>query len=232
MGDMGGLTVHLDTERQCSNALRILLIEDHEMIATAIGGALRAQDGLEIVGTSTTAADGVAAAHRLRPLLVVTDLRLPDGDITERIPDLLASSPSCRVLVFTGAPSERALIGAMNAGAEGFLDKSQPMSDLVAAVRQVARGQVVVAPALMPSLMTHLGCSRQRRPTLTLRELQILEHLADGVATGDVADRLCISANTVRNHVSRILLKLGVHSRIAAISEATQRGLISPRSPY
>ncbi|WP_436792751.1 LuxR C-terminal-related transcriptional regulator [Actinospongicola halichondriae] len=220
------------TERRCADALRILLIEDHEMVATAIGGTLRSQVGLEIAGTATTIADGVAAAHRLRPDIVVTDLRLPDGDVTEHIGDLLASSDDCRVLVITGAPSERALIDSMNSGAEGFLDKSQPLTDLVSAIRQVARGQVVVSPALMPALMKHLGCSRDRRPTLTLREMQILEHLADGLATADVADRLCISANTVRNHISKTLLKLGVHSRIAAISAATQRGLIGPRSPF
>lgn len=202
------------------------------MIATAISWSLRSHDDFEVVGTATSVADGVEAAHRLRPRLILSDLRLTDGDVTDQIPELVDSSPDCDVIVLTGAPSERALIDAMNAGASGFLDKSQPMADLVAAVRQVGLGQVVVSPGLMPALMAHLGGARKRRPTLTLRELQILEQLADGMATNDVADQLCISVNTVRNHVSRVLLKLDVHSRIAAISTATQQGLIAPRSPF
>ena len=212
-----------------SRPIRLVLVEDHEMVANALGGVLQAQPDLELVATAATIAAGVTAVAAHRPDVVVTDLRLTDGLITDHLADLQSGSDGPHVLIITGAPTEKALLDALAAGVTGFIAKAQAIPDLIDAVHRVARGEIAVAPELLHVLVDRIDRGRDGHASaLTRREVEVLQCLAAGQSTEDIAQQLHLSQNTIRNHVSRILLKLDAHSRLEAVSEATRRGIISP----
>jgi two-component system response regulator DevR len=205
----------------------IVLIEDHVMVATALGGVLSGEPDLVLRGTAGTIDAGLELVRRARPDVIVADHRLPDGEITDHVRRLLAAAPLSRVLVMAGLPTEQALLTAMDAGASGFICKSQPMDEFLDAVRRVGHGETVVAPSLLPCLVRRLGGATDRG-ALTARELEILHHLAAGRGTSQIAAALALSPNTVRNHVAHLTAKLGAHSRLEAVSIGIRRGLIAP----
>ena len=205
----------------------MVLIEDHVMVATALGGVVSAETDLVLRGTAGTIEDGIDLARRVRPDVIVADHRLPDGEITDHVGRLFAAAPLSRVLVMAGLPTEQALLAAMDAGATGFICKSQPMDEFLDAVRRVGHGETVVAPSLLPCLVRRLGGGTDRG-ALTGRELEILQRLAGGRGTSQIAADLSLSPNTVRNHVSHLTAKLGAHSRLEAVSIGIRRGLIAP----
>lgn len=213
--------------------IRIVLIEDHDMVAAALGSVLASEDDFELVERATTLSAGFDAVGRHRPTVVITDLRLPDGVVTERLHELQERAPEAEILVYTGAPSEQAAMAAFEADVRGFVSKTQRIDDLIDAVRRVARHETVVAPELLPVLVARLDPARVGTGvTLTRREIEILHELARGRGTSAIAGQLHLSANTIRNHISRILSKLRVHSRLEAVSEASRRGIIAPVAPY
>ncbi len=202
----------------------VAVIEDQQLLAGAIQRSLSAMDDLEVVGCAPSLAAGLELLAETRPDVVVSDYRWGDGDVPSRLGELLATSPGPRVLVFTAGPDENSFLEAMGAGASGFLDKASPFEEFVDAVRRVARGGTVVGSRFLPALT--------RRATspdvgaLSRRELEVLQLLAEGLSTADVAERLILSVNTVRNHVTHVLAKLGVRSRLEAVNVGVRRGLI------
>ena len=207
---------------------RVVMIEDHGMVAAALGGVLRAEPDLDLVAIATSLAEAAEVVTRQRPDVVVTDLHLTDGVATDHLDVLRASSPGSRVMILTGCPTEKALLDALDGGATGFVDKSQPIEEFVQAVRRVAGGELVVSPALAPVLLARVGGGRHHdHASLTRRELEVLEMLARGASTDAIATAMCLSAHTVRNHIARVLMKLRAHSRLEAVSEGSRRGLIS-----
>ena len=209
---------------------RVVMIEDHGMVAAALGGVLQVEPDLDVVAVATSIAEGVEALARHRPDVVITDLHLADGVVTDHLAELRGAAPGCRVMLLTGAPTEKALLDAIDGGATGFVDKSRPVEEFVQAVRRVARGELVVSPELSHVLVARFRGERNHdQGALTRRELEVVQLLARGASTDAIADALCLSAHTVRNHVARVLLKLRAHSRLEAVSEASRRGLISPR---
>lgn len=213
---------------------RVLMIEDHGMVAEALGGVIATQPDLELVHVAQTIADGLDAAARLQPDLVVADLHLTDGVVTTAIAELLRRSPDSRVLIVTGGPTEKALLDALEAGALGFVVKAQPIEDYLDALRRVASGELVVASELAGVVLNRLGRGRSAGPSsdLSRRELEVVELLAAGMTTAGIAERLHLSPNTVRNHITNLTAKLDVHSRLEAVAEATRRGLITaPHGP-
>lgn len=210
-------------------AHRLVMIEDHEMVAAALGGVLRSHPDLDLVERAPTIALGVTAAGRHRPDVVITDLRLTDGIVTDHLGALHRASPDSRILLMTGAPTEKALMDALDDGVTGFLDKTRPLEEFVEAIRRVAAGELVVSPTLAPALVAHLGAGRRpARGMLTRRELEVLQELANGRSTSSIAEALSLSANTVRNHIAAAMAKLAAHTRLEAVTEATRRGLIAP----
>lgn len=206
---------------------RIVMIEDHGMVAAALGGVIDAQDDLQLAAIASTLAEALDAVRHHQPDLVVTDLQLADDDMALHFDELRAACPSSRVLVVTGVPTEKALIDALEAGVRGFIVKSQPVDELLSAVRRVVRGEVVVAPELSSVLMARLDGGRSDcRATLTRRELDVLGLLAEGLGTTEIAERLILSPNTVRNHVAAVMAKLDTHSRLEAVAEASRQGII------
>jgi len=206
-------------------ATTVALIEDQQVLAGAIQRSLAALPDLRLVGTATSLEDGVALVDRSAPDVLVSDFRLADGDIPDRLREILERSPATKVLVFTGWPDESSFLEAMAAGASGFVDKSAPFEDFIDAIRRVASGEVVVAPRFLPAL-TRRATSPKDATALSRRELEVLQLLSEGRSTAEVAEELILSVNTVRNHITHLMAKLGVRSRLEAVNVAVRRGLI------
>lgn len=222
---------HDDEPRQvdATVASEIVIIDDHQVLAGALKSALNTASDLHVAATAGTIAGGLDAVARLRPAAVVTDYRLDDGDIAEHIPTMLESAPGTKVLVLTGWSDETSFLRSIRAGASGFFDKQQGIDELIGAVRRVLRGELVVAQHFLPLLVQRAGApgaGPRDVAVLTPRELDVLQLLADGVTTVEIATCLNLSAHTIRNHVSHLLGKLEARSRLEAVRMGVDRGLI------
>jgi DNA-binding NarL/FixJ family response regulator len=207
--------------------IRILVVDDHQMFATSLAHALRAEPDLLVVGQAATLQQARALVVSEAPDVVLLDHRLPDGEGVSALASLQALRPSAQVVVLTATASERVLVAAMEAGASGFLTKTQQLDDVIAGVRAAAQGESVVSPALLTKLLPQL----QRRTasgsgTLTDRERDILDLLAAGLTNADIGSRLSLSVHTVRNHVANLSAKLGAHSKLEAVVIAVRDGLV------
>ncbi|MGI5271265.1 response regulator [Nonomuraea sp. CA-218870] len=207
--------------------VRLILVEDHDMVAEAIALALGDAPGLEVVARCGSVADAVAAARAHRPGVVVLDRRLPDGDGIAAIGRITREAPGVRVLVLTGEASPRIAVRVVEAGGAGLMEKSSGLRELEWAVREVAAGGVAFAPDLLPAVLDQLaGRGRAGGDGLTGRERETLHLLAEGVSTDQVSERLGIARNTARNHIQRVLEKLGARSKLEAVAIARRRGLL------
>ena len=161
--------------------------------------------------------------------MVLLDHRLPDGLGVDAIPELKALRPDAKIVVLTAAAEDSMLVAATEAGCAGFILKTSPLDELVAAVRTAAAGEIMVSSDLLARLLGRLH-HRHEEPAhdLTPREREILELIAEGLTNGTIGQRLFISVNTVRNHVQNILAKLDAHSKLEALSVAIRDGLIDP----
>lgn len=212
------------TQLAAPGTTSVALLEDQQVLAGAIQRSLSMMDDLQVVGCAPSLDAGVELVRSTRPDVLVSDYRLADGDVPGRLAELLAASPGTRVLVFTAWPDENSFLEAMGAGASGFVDKAGPFEEFVDAVRRVARGEVVVGSRFLPALTRR--ATNADAAALTRRELEVLQLLSEGLSTADVAERLLLSVNTVRNHVTHVLAKLGVRSRLEAVNVGVRRGLI------
>jgi DNA-binding NarL/FixJ family response regulator len=212
--------------------ITVVVIDDHELLSSALGANFEADGRTELVGTASSITSGIDTVGRLRPDVVLTDRRLPDGDMDEHVAALRAASPSSRIVLMTGWPTERSSLAALDAGVQGIISKAQPVAQILDTIARVVAGDLVVPSSLTHVLLARAGHSDTRRSNeLTRRELDVLEALACGTSTIEAARKLCISHNTVRNHLARAMLKLGVHDRLAAVAEAVRLGLVAPTLP-
>ena len=212
------------------DAVRVLLCDDHQVFAEALAGLLAA-DGLEIVGVVGRVGDVVQAAAGHRPDVVLMDYELPDGDGVSACRAVKAVLPDAAVVLLTSNADEDVLLAAIEAGASGYVTKHKPAAEVVAAVRAAASGEMLVSSDMLARLLPRMNRSNQQRQgyDLTARELEVLELLVAGTPNTELATRMGISRNTVRNHVQNLLTKLGVHSRLEAVALATREGLVRPR---
>jgi len=204
--------------------IRVLIADDHPVVRAGLRALLDAEDDLEVVGEASTPSTAVALAESLAPELVLMDLQFGQdatgADATRRIRALDAAP---YVLVLTNYDSDGDILGAVEAGASGYLLKDAPPHELVAAVRAAASGQSALAPAIAGRLMARM---RSPQVALSAREIEVLRLVAEGASNGDVAARLHISDATVKSHLVHVFSKLGVSSRTAAVSEARSLGML------
>ena len=212
---------------------RLLIVDDADLFRTVIGSALSAA-AFEVAGEATTAPDAVQQAKELQPDIVLLDILMPGGSGLEVIGDILLVSPSSKVLLLTASESEEDLLAGVKAGARGYLTKDIPVPELIAAIDAVAAGGAALSPTMAGKLIDvahqlfrHGELLALRQPTLTGREIEVLELVAQGNTSRQIAELLFISANTVRNHIRNILDKLGLHSRSEAVLYAAREDLIS-----
>jgi len=207
--------------------LTVLMVEDHEMVASALADILRAETDLQVVGVTGTAAGALQVLRERHVDVVLLDLRLADGeDATALIPDIASASPSTKVLVLSAWSDDWSVARAVEAGCHGYLLKEQAVSELVSAIRAIARGEAVFAPSVLSRVLKLLRPGTATTESLTARETEVLQRLADGAATEQIAADLFVSVNTVRNHVHNIIRKLNVHSRLEAVASGIRNGLI------
>lgn len=209
------------------SAIDVVIIDDHRMVAESIGAVLQAQPDLNVVGIAGTVEEGVALVASLEPRVVVMDLQLPDGDGGDATKQILERWPHVAVIMLTGTGATDALARAIEAGCAGFLIKGLQIRALDEAVRSVARGEVVIHAGMLQAALPSLRRVAEANFDLTSRELQILGLLSSGASTEQLATELFLARNTVRNHISNILMKLGAHSRLEAVAIALREGLIS-----
>ncbi len=212
---------------QEGEAIRVLVVDDHHMVAASVAMALEQQPDIEVVGTVGTIAAALAFVASDPPDVLLLDHRLPDGLGVEEIPRLKSLAPSTKIVVVTAASDDSTLVAATEAGCSGFLSKTGKVEELVSAVRAAAAGEVLVSPALLSRLLQRLHrTQRGVGSDLTPRELEVLVLIAEGLGNAAIAERLGVSVNTVRNHVANISAKLSVHSKLEALAVAVREGLL------
>ena len=203
----------------------VLLADDHPVVRAGLHALLGMSGELDVVGEAGSGDEAVTMAGRLRPDVVLMDLRMPgplDGAAaTARI---TAELPGTRVLVLTTYDTDSDILRAVEAGATGYLLKDTPHQDLVEAVRAAARGDTVLAPPIAAKLVTRM---RGPRPDpLTARELDVLREVARGHTNAEIGRRLHIGEATVKSHLLRVFSKLGVDDRTRAVTAAMERGIL------
>lgn len=202
--------------------VRLLIVDDHFVVRSGLAASLDLEDDIEVVGEVERGEDACAAAKKTRADVVLMDLQLPGISGVEATARLLAQDESARVLIFSTFARDEEILAALRAGALGYLQKSASRDDLLNAIRSVAAGETSFAPEIAARLS-----ERQSEPDITPRELEILTLVTQGNANKEIAARLGISEDTVKQHVSRILQKLRVNDRAQATAEAIRRGLVS-----
>ncbi|MEV7507000.1 response regulator transcription factor [Streptomyces sp. NPDC091201] len=209
--------------------IRVFLLDDHEVVRRGLRDLLDSEPGISVVGEAGTAAQALARGPALRPDVAVLDVRLPDGDGVSVCRALRSAMPSLACLMLTSFDDEDALLDAIMAGAAGYVLKQIKGSDLVRAVRTVAAGRSMLDPDTTARLMRSLrepGAGTEPRDDrlapLSERERGVLELIGEGLTNRQIAERLHLSEKTVKNHISRILGKLGVERRVQAAVIATQ----------
>ncbi|WP_310719058.1 response regulator transcription factor [Streptomyces lydicus] len=209
--------------------IRVFLLDDHEVVRRGVQDLLDAEPDIEVVGDAGTADHALARGPALRPDVAVLDVRLPDGDGVSVCRELRSRMPGLACLMLTSFDDDDALLDAIMAGAAGYVLKEIKGADLVAAVRTVASGRSMLDPATTARLMTTLrGEEDATEPQadalsgLSPREREIVGLIGEGLTNRQIGKRLYLSEKTVKNHISRLLAKLGVERRIQAAVLATQ----------
>lgn len=210
--------------------IRVLVVDDHEMVAQGLDKVLSRESDIEVVGRAGTVRDAERMAREWSPDVVVMDYRLPDGDGASATAAIRDDNPKTAVVMVTASEHDTVIAAALEAGCSGYVTKTRVVEEVVSAVRAAARGEAAFPAALVSRLLAQQSGSNLRRGALTPRELEVLQLLSDGMATTDIATRLFVSVSTVRNHIQSILAKLDVHSKLEAVSVAVREGIVqSPR---
>jgi len=222
-------------------SISILLADDQPMLRLGFRLVLDAQDDMQVIGE---AGDGAAALRFVQdkhPDVVLMDVRMPGMDGIEATRRIVGSASTTRVLILTTFDLDEYAYAGLRAGASGFLLKDVPPNDLLSAIRAVASGDAVVAPAvtrrLLDAFLPHLpdpgrgpGALPPEVKELTAREREILTEVAAGLSNAEIAERLVLAEATVKTHVGRVLSKLGLRDRVQAVVYAYEHGLVRPQS--
>ncbi|MGM1017210.1 MAG: response regulator [Actinomycetota bacterium] len=207
--------------------IRILVADDHPVVRSGIVGLLALDEGLEVVGEAQDGIEAVALAQRLRPDVVLMDLRMPGMSGAEATAAIIDAAPDIRVLVLTTYESDDDILGAIEAGASGYLLKASPHQEIVAGVRAVAGGRTVLAPSIAATLVSRMRVDAEPpRPQLSPREREVLRRVAAGRSNPEIARDLFIGEATVKTHLLHVFEKLGVSDRTRAVTLALELGLL------
>jgi DNA-binding NarL/FixJ family response regulator len=221
-----------------SRPIRILLADDQPLLRTGFRMVLGGEADLDIVGEAGDGAEAVELARRLLPDVVLMDIRMPRLDGVAATRAIVDARLPVRVLILTTFDLDEYVVGALRAGASGFLAKDVPADDLVAAIRTVAAGEAVVAPKILQRLLHRFAAvlpDPEAKPppalqALTEREREVLVHIARGESNGEIAKALSVSETTIKTHVGNVLTKLDLRDRVQAVVLAYESGLVRPRS--
>jgi DNA-binding NarL/FixJ family response regulator len=218
--------------------IRVLLADDQRVVREGLGTLLGLLDGIELVGTAADGEEAVALAGELSPDVVLMDLRMPRMDGIEAIRALAERGDRPRAIALTTYADDASVLGALRAGARGYLTKDAGAEEIRAAVEAVSRGEAALDPAVQHHVVAALagdaGAAAAGVPELpdglTPREAEVLELIAAGLSNTEIAERLVVSAATVKSHVNHLFAKAGVRDRAQAVTYAYRHGLVPPAS--
>ncbi|MFF5345109.1 response regulator [Streptomyces althioticus] len=210
-----------------ADAIKVLLVDDHQVVRRGLRTFLEVQDDIEVVGEAADGAEGVALAGELQPDVILMDVKMPGMDGVEALRRLRELDHRARVLVVTSFTEQRTVIPALRAGAAGYVYKDIDPDALAGAIRSVHAGHVLLQPEVAGALLSQeeSGSGAGRAGSLTEREREVLGLIADGRANREIARALVLSEKTVKTHVSNILMKLDLADRTQAALWAVRHGL-------
>ena len=207
------------------NKIRLVIVDDHPVVRDGLRGMLESQPDFEVVGEASDGEAAVRITNKVKPEIVLMDLRMPEMDGVTALREIKASNPQIQVLVLTTYDSDADILPAIEAGASGYLLKDSSREELYTAIRATARGETVLAPAVAARLVGRMRAPAEEQ--LSSRELEVLQLVAEGDSNSEIASRLHISQATVKSHLIHIFGKLGVSDRTAAVTVALRRGILS-----
>jgi DNA-binding NarL/FixJ family response regulator len=225
-------TIKVNKSTPPGGAIRVLVVDDHDLFRTGLSSLLGAQPDIEVVGQASGGRMGVRLANEVRPDVILMDVRMPDLQGPDATREILESNPGMRVLVLTVSSDDADVAEALDAGACGFMAKDTPIDDMTVALRAAVQGAAWLSPRAAEMVL-----GRIRHPSmkgdpelgsieqLSARELDVLRLIARGMQNTEIAEALGISPRTAKNHVSNVLAKLGLPSRLQAAIYAVRRGL-------
>jgi two-component system, NarL family, response regulator DevR len=221
------------TDATPERSLRLLVVDDHEVVRQGLVALLDRRSGIEVVAQAGTVSEAIAAAARFEPDVVVMDVRLPDGSGVEACREIRAARPETRVVMLTSYPDEEAVLSAIIAGASGYLLKQVRGRDLVSAIESVGRGDSLLDPAVTEKVLQRVraaasGGSSDELSDLTAQERRILLLVAEGKTNKEIAGEVFLSDKTVKNYVSSILSKLSLQRRTQAAAFVAKHHIGEP----
>ena len=206
---------------------RVLIVEDHRVVAEGLAALINDQADMKVVGNVGTVAECETVAAEVNPDVVLVDFRLPDGSGPDAAAAIRGILPAAKMIFLTREDTDLARFAAVQSGASAFLHKSRAASEVVAAIREVARGKMLITPRTIATLLAKRRAAEAQLERLTRREKDVLRLMAEGYPSRAIAGKLGISYTTVRTHIRSLGSKLAVHSKLEAIVKARELGLIS-----
>ncbi len=214
--------------------IRILIVEDHPIVAEGLRLTLSRHEDIDVVGTARGVADGRVLAAELRPDLVLLDYHLPDGTGADAARAIREAAPDAVLVMLSADATDDAMLAAIEAGVSGYVVKSEAVAGIAQAVRRAAAGEMLIPPSALTGLLARLQRRRQQEARraelserLTPRESEVLERMAHALDNQAIAEQLGISVATVRVHVQNVIEKLGAHSRLEAVILAQEHHLLA-----
>lgn len=209
-----------------SDKTRVLIVEDHQVVAEGLAALINDQQDMTVVGHAGSVADSVTRTFELKPDLVVVDFRLTDGTGADAAMSIRQVRPETKLIFLTREDSDAARFAALESGASAFIHKSRAAQEVVEAIRVVAGGGSLFTPRSIAQLLNSRREVEGQLERLTAREKEVLRLMADGTSSRDIAKELGISYTTVRTHIRSLGSKLGVHSKLEAIVKARELALV------
>jgi DNA-binding NarL/FixJ family response regulator len=209
----------------------VLIADDDHLMRAGLTAVLESDEEIEVIGQAATGREAIALTRRRGPDVVLMDVQMPDVDGITATRELAGAAPAARVLILTTFEEDDYIFGGLRAGASGFLLKRTPAEELIRAVHTVAAGESLLSPSVTRRVIDRMARQPVPQPgaadleLLTPREREVLELLAAGLSNAEIAARLVIEESTVKTHVKRVLMKLGVRDRVQAVIFAYENGL-------
>jgi DNA-binding NarL/FixJ family response regulator len=215
--------------------LRVVIVDDDDLMRAGLRAVLSSDDGVQVVGDAADGREAVECTRRLRPDVVLMDVRMPTMDGITATREIVAAAPQSRILILTTFEDDDYVFGALSAGASGFLLKRTRPEQLIAAIGTIAAGESLLSPSVTRTVIQRMAQqplpdpkAGRRLRDLTPRERDVLELVARGLSNGEIATTLVVEESTVKTHMKRILAKLGLRDRVQAVILGYETGLVRP----